>query len=412
MRRTRPLRLVILMAALVGGHVEGAFAVSHCGVGRLRDGTLSVRANGVTGTLRWGGQLGEETQAFYNAATCLSGSNAHGCVLGAPGTPERMTPPATCTMFLADDGPARCSAYVRKCLPSPLPIPCSLFPRNNIWNADISTLPVDANSDAYVASIGTGAPLHPDFGSGLYNGQPIGIPYTVVPAIQPLVPITFLYADESDPSPYPIPPFAPIEGGTAPGRGVGDRHVLIVEAGTCRLYEIFDAHRQRRGASWTGGSGAVWDLSSNALRPSTWTSADAAGLPMLPGLVRYDEVAAGLIQHAVRFTAPQTQQAFVWPARHFASSSTDPSLPPMGIRLRLKASIDISAFSTANQVILTALKQYGMLLADNGSSWFISGVPDARWNNDDLHALTQLHGADFEVVDESSLMTDPDSGQV
>ena len=296
--------------------------------------------------------------------------------------------------------------------PTPLPIPCPLFPGNNIWNADVSALPVDANSDAYVASIGTGAPLHPDFGSGLYKRQPIGIPYTVVPSIQPFVPITFLYADESDPGPYPIPPFAPIEGGSAPGRGAGDRHVLIVEAGTCRLYEIYDAHRQHSGASWTGGSGALWDLNSNALRPSTWTSADAAGLPILPGLVRYDEVAAGVIPHAVRFTAPRTQRAFVWPARHFASSSTDPSLPPMGIRLRLKASVDISGFSTANQVILTALKQYGMLLADNGSSWFISGVPDARWNNDDLHALTQLQGADFEAIDESSLLTDPDSGQV
>jgi hypothetical protein len=186
----------------------------------------------------------------------------------------------------------------------------------------------------------------------------------------------------------------------------------VVDDDNCLLFEVFDAHRIDQGASWNAGSGATWDLTSNALRPDTYTSADAAGLPILPGLVRYDEVAAGAIHHALRFTAPVTQRAYVWPARHYASSLTDPDLPPMGIRLRLKASADISAYSTPNQVILTALKIYGMFLADNGSAMFISGAPDPRWSNDDLHLLTQLHGSDFEVIDESSLMVNADSGQV
>jgi hypothetical protein len=287
-----------------------------------------------------------------------------------------------------------------------------MFPANNVWNADISSLPVDPMSATYIASIGDTAPLHPDFGSGLYQHKPIGIPYTVVPAIQPLIPITFLYGDESDPGPYPIPPFAPIEGGAGPGRGKGDRHVLIVESGSCTLYEIYDAHRHRQGASWTAGSGATWMLGANSLRNTGWTSADAAGLPILPGLARYNEVLAGTIHHALRFSAARTQRAYVWPARHFASASTDPSLPPMGIRVRLKASVDLSGFSATNQILLTALKTYGMFLADNGSPWFVSGVPDPRWDNDDLHALTQLHGEQFEVVNESSLIVDANSGQV
>jgi hypothetical protein len=178
------------------------------------------------------------------------------------------------------------------------------------------------------------------------------------------------------------------------------------------LYEVYAAHVLHKGAAWSAGSGAIFPLNSNSLRTDTWTSADAAGLPILPGLARYDEVANGAITHALRFTASRTQRAYVWPARHYASSSTDTNLPPMGIRVRLKASVDISGYSTANQVILTALKHYGMFLADNGSSWFISGTPDPRWDNDDLHHLTQLHGSDFEVVDESSLMVNPDSGQV
>lgn len=284
---------------------------------------------------------------------------------------------------------------------------CPLFPANNIWNTDISHLPVAANSANYVASMGLGGHLHPDFGSGLYNGAPIGFPYVVVPGNQPRVPVSFQYASESDPGPYPIPASAPIEGGS---QSTGDRHVLVVDRGNCTLYELFAAYPQKDG-SWHAGSGAVWHLNSNALRPATWTSADAAGLPILPGLVTYDEVASGVINHAIRVTANQTQQAFLWPARHFASSSRNPNLPPMGLRLRLKAGVNISSFSRIDQIILTALKRYGMIVADNGTSWFLSGSPDSRWNNDELHALTSIPGSDFEAVDESRLQVSANSGQ-
>jgi hypothetical protein len=284
---------------------------------------------------------------------------------------------------------------------------CPLFPANNTWNHDISKLPVHANSAHFIHSIGLQGHVHADFGAGLYNGAPIGIPYVVVPGKQKLAPVHFDYASESDPGPYPIPTKAPIEGGTLSS---GDRHVIVVNSGTCKLYEMFAAYPQSDG-SWKAGSGAVWNLNSNALRPKTWTSADAAGLPILPGLARYDEVAAGAINHALRFTVDRTQRAFLWPARHYASSDTDPNLPPMGLRLRLKASVDISSFSQKNRVILTALKHYGMIVADNGSSWYISGTPDSRWNNDDLHILGKISGSDFEVVDESSLRISPDSGQ-
>ena len=285
---------------------------------------------------------------------------------------------------------------------------CPLFPANNVWNTRLDTLPVDPNSAAYVNNIGATAGMHPDFGSGLWNDEPIGIPFTTVPSTQPLVAVSFDYADESDPGPYPIPADAPIEGGPD---STGDRHVLVVQNGTCQLYEMWNAWPTPDG-SWYAGSGARFDLQSNTLRPAGWTSADAAGLPILPGLVRYDEAASGAINHALRFTAPYTRREYIWPARHYASSSTDPNRPPMGQRFRLKASFDISGFSPTNQVILTALKQYGMFLADNGSSWYLSGVPDERWDNDDLHQLQVLvHGSDFEAVDESSLMLDPDSGE-
>ncbi len=284
---------------------------------------------------------------------------------------------------------------------------CARFPADNIWNYDISHLPVDANSANYIASIGLSGHVHPDFGAGLYNGSPIGFPYVVVPGSQPYVPVSFDYAGESDPGPYPIPANAPIEGGA---QSSGDRHVLVVDSGTCKLYEMYDSYPQQNG-SWHAGSGAVWSLNSDALRPATWTSADAAGLPILPGLVSYDDIAAGAITHALRFTVNSTQNTFLWPARHQASSSSDPNLPPMGLRLRLKASVDISSFSRTNQIILTALKHYGMFVADNGSSWYISGTSDNRWNNDDLHALTSIPGSDFEAVDESALQVSPDSAQ-
>lgn len=284
---------------------------------------------------------------------------------------------------------------------------CPLFPANNIWNTDISHLPVSRNSANYVASMGLGGYLRPDFGSGLYNGAPIGFPYVIVPGNQPGVKVSFQYAGESDPGPYPIPANAPIEGGS---QSTGDRHVLVVDRGNCTLYELFAGYPQQDG-SWRAGSGAVWHLTSNALRPATWTSADAAGLPILPGLVTYDEVASGAINHALRVTANQTQQAFLWPARHYASSSRNPNLPPMGLRLRLKASVNISSFSRVDRIILTALKRYGMIVADNGTSWFISGSPDSRWNNDELHALTSIPGSDFEAVDEARLQVNANSGQ-
>ena len=281
-----------------------------------------------------------------------------------------------------------------------------MFPRDNVWNVAVDTLAVDANSAAYVTAIGVAKPVHADFGT-VYNGAPNGIPYVVVPGSQPRVAVSFDYADESDPGPYPVPSDAPIEGGPSSS---GDRHVLIVDRDGGKLYELFAAYPNPDG-SWHAGSGAVFDLNGNALRPAGWTSADAAGLPILPGLVRYEEVVAGEIPHALRFTAPQTRNAFVWPARHKASSLTGANYPPMGQRFRLKAGVDISSFGPNVQVILRALKKYGMFLADNGSSWFLSGAPDPRWDDDELHQLGRLTGSDFEAVDESALMVDPDSGR-
>ncbi|CBE67268.1 Putative outermembrane protein (modular protein) [Candidatus Methylomirabilis oxygeniifera] len=286
---------------------------------------------------------------------------------------------------------------------------CPIFPADNIWNTPVDTLPPDPNSDSYINSIGRNAGVHPDFGSGMWEGAPIGIPFVTVPGTQPMAPVACYYADESDAGPYPIPLDAPIEGGSDSN---GDRHVLVLDRDRCMLYEIYDAWPQQSG-SWSCGSGAIYNLYSYTLRPEGWTSADAAGLPMLPGLARYDEVAAGEITHALRFTAPSTRRAYIWPARHYASSSTNPALPPMGQRFRLKAGVDISGFSPQVQVILRALKKYGMILADNGSSWYISGVPDSGWNDDALVGeLRQVHGDDFEAVDVSSLMLDPNSGQV
>jgi hypothetical protein len=263
---------------------------------------------------------------------------------------------------------------------------CPLFPSDNAWRRDISKDPVDPRSGDYVGSIGAESSLHPDFGSNL----DYGIPFVVVPETQAKVPIRFTeYGDESDPGPYPVPLNARVESG-------GDRHVLVAQQQTCKLYELY--HAQRRGNGWDAGSGAVWDLRSNATRPAGWTSADAAGLPILPGLVRRDEVEAGTIRHALRFTAPETQAGYVDPARHLASDDTDAALPPMGLRLRLKASYDISRFTGGARVILQALKTYGMILADNGSPFFISGANDTGWNDADLEQLKSVPGAAFEAV--------------
>ncbi len=284
---------------------------------------------------------------------------------------------------------------------------CSLFPRSSYWYANVSTLPVRANSSAYIASIGATSGLKADFGSGLWDGGPIGIPYVVVPAGQVKVPVAFDYADESEPGPYPIPTDAPIEGGA---QSTGDRHVLVVDQTDCHLYETWSS--TPTGAGWHAGSGAVFDLTSNALRPDGWTSADAAGLAILPGLVRYDEVAAGHIDHAIRITVPRTQKTYLWPARHQASSRTDTNLPPMGLWLRLRADFDTSGFPHDAQVILEALKQHGAIVADNGSAWYMSGAPDERWNNDTLATLHRVPGSAFEAVDVSSMIANPNSGQV
>ena len=277
-----------------------------------------------------------------------------------------------------------------------------MFPADNPWNTNIASEPVDPASDALINTCGASAQLHPDFGT-TWEGGPIGIPYVVVRGTQARVPVTFDYDDESDPGPYPIPPDAPIEGGPSSN---GDRHVLIVDADNWKLYELFDAHPINSGARWTAGSGAIFDLSSNTLRPAGWTSADAAGLPILPGLARYDEVVEQKeIRHALRFTCPTTRRAYVAPARHFASSRTDATQPPMGMRVRLKSSVDISAFPANVQVILLALKTYGMFLADNGSSFYLSGAHDMRWNDEELGAMKRLHGRDFEVVKMGPLTT-------
>ena len=278
------------------------------------------------------------------------------------------------------------------------------FQASSLWNTDISSAPLASNSANIINYIGSTVTLHPDFGSGLYEGSSIGIPYEIVSGSQAKVNITLgAYGDESDPGPMPVPSNALIEGYPAPGDG--DRHVLVLDKDNCWLYEMFNSH-ELSVANWSADSTAIWDMTINAQRPYTWTSADAAGLPIFPGLVRYDEVAAGAINHAIRFTVPVTQQAFTAPATHWASSVTDSDAPPMGTRLRLQASFDISGFSQANQVILTALKKYGMILADNGSAIYISGAPNSGWNNDDLHNLTSLTGADFDVVTTGPVYTE------
>jgi hypothetical protein len=277
---------------------------------------------------------------------------------------------------------------------------CPVFPANNPWNQRVDRLPVAAHSAQLIASIGSSAPVHPDFGSGLYGGQPIGIPYAVVSHRARRVHVSFLYASESDRGPYPLPSWVPIEGGS---NSSGDRHVIVVDRKTCVDYELFAAYPHNHGRNWTAGSGAIFNLRANRLRPAGWTSADAAGLPILPGLARYGEVAHGSIDHALRFTAPCTSAHYVYPARHIAPSCGSGFYPPMGLRVRLKASVDISRLPYQARVVAVALKRYGMILADNGSPWFISGAPNRGWNNDALHLLDQLQGRDFEVVNTSSL---------
>ena len=291
--------------------------------------------------------------------------------------------------------PALVSAHPLPGAPS-----CSVFPANNPWNQRVDRLPIAKNSAAIIASIGLNDPVHPDFGSGLYDGEPIGIPFAVVGSSTREVRVTFQYASESDKGPYPLPRGVPIEGGYG---STGDRHVIVVDRDTCTDYELFAAYPHDGGLRWTAGSGAIFNLRSNHLRPAGWTSADAAGLPILPGLARYDEVAGGSIDHALRFTAPCTAARYVYPARHEASTCHGANLPPMGLRVRLKASVNISGLPYQARVVAEALKRYGMILADNGSPWYISGAPNKGWNNDALHLLDRLTGKDFQVVDTSSL---------
>ncbi len=284
---------------------------------------------------------------------------------------------------------------------------CSIFPADNPWNTDISGYPLHPDSDLFIASIGSGGRLHPDFGT-VWQGSPIGIPFVEVPPDQPKLPVEFLYADESDPGPYPIPPNPPIEGGPDSD---GDRHILMLDPTACTLYELFWAWPPGTGENpftdrWYAGSGAVFDLRSNGLRPDGWTSADAAGLPIYPGLVRYDEVVGqGTISHALRFTVSRSQRGYIHPATHFASNSSDPGLPPMGLRLRMKVGYDCSIYSSEVRVICAALKTYGMFVADNGSDWYVSGAPDSRWNDDALGELKQIPGSAFEVVYTGEIMT-------
>jgi PKD repeat protein len=282
-----------------------------------------------------------------------------------------------------------------------------IFPQDHVWNAPVDDLPVDARSADYVSSIGRTGSLHPDFGADLDGTGAFGIPYNIVNNSVTKKSVIFDYLDESEAGPYPIPANPLIEGGAA---CTGDCHILLLQTDEKKLYELFAAHKLANG-TWEAGSGAIFDLTGYELRPDGWTSADAAGLAMLPGLVRYEEVEAGEITHAIRFTVKTTQKAYIWPARHFASSQTGLQYPPMGQRFRLKASFDTSKYPYQAKVVLEALKKYGMIVSDNGGNWFISGVPDTRWDDDALNTLKQVKGSDFEAVDESSLMIDPDSGR-
>jgi hypothetical protein len=279
---------------------------------------------------------------------------------------------------------------------APVPLPdapgCPLFPETNVWNKPVGQLPLRSNSRKVVRAIGARLPVHADFGAGLWEGAPIGIPITVVDSSQAASVVDFNYDHESDAGPYPIPNGVAIEGGD---ESDGDRHAIIVDSASCTLYELFALYP----SPWSAGSGAIWSLTSNALRPRGWTSADAAGLPILPGLVRYEEVAAGHIDHAIRFTVSRSKRDYVYPARHFASSLTSKSLPPMGLRLRLRANYPVSGFPYQARVVLKALKRYGMIVADNGSSWYLTGAPNPGWDNDQLHTLGKVKGSDFRVVD-------------
>jgi hypothetical protein len=391
--RTRILAVAMGAAALATGCGEGDGAGTASGAG---GGGARADAGGAGGSATGGagGAAGEAGTAEEQAGT--SGGGTGGGSAGAAGETGTAGEQAGTSGGGTGGGSAGGSGGED----------CPIFPADNPWNTDISAYAVHADSDAYVASIGNDATLHADFGT-VWQGAPNGIPYAEVTASTPRVSVEFDYAPESDPGPYPIPSDPPIEGGPD---GDGDRHLIMLDRENCFLYELFYAWPPGQGDNpfndrWYAGSGAVFDLRSNALRNDYWTSADAAGLPIFPGLVRYQEaVEAGEIDHALRFTADLTQRAFIHPATHYASDSTDPNRPPLGLRLRMKADYDISAFSPEVQVIFRALKTYGMFLADNGSDWYVSGAPDPRWNDDHLHELHSVPGSAFEAVDTGPLI--------
>ncbi|MFN8617534.1 MAG: hypothetical protein U0837_10585 [Dehalococcoidia bacterium] len=396
------------LAAMLALGVMAAFAASSSATMQPGD-TLRLKCNGARLT----------TSRVSNSeivATCGTASAPTNTPV--PATPTRTTAPATNTPKPATATPTNTTAPAtatatptRTSTPTATPTTpggsvtapviggCQVFPQNNAWNQDISAAPLAANSANYmakIASLGGNQKLHADFGSD----PTYGIPFVVVPSTQAGVPITFTaYGDESDPGPYPIPANAPVEGGA---NSDGDRHVLVLQQGTCKLYEMYRAFKTSTG--WSADSGAIWNLTTGALRPAGWTSADAAGLPILPGLVRYDEVKSGKITHALRFTVSKTQQGYILPATHWASSSSDANLLPMGARLRLKASFDTSGYTGDAKVILEALKKYGMIVADNGSNYFITGATDSRWNDTDLNQLKNVPGSAFEVVNMGSIV--------
>lgn len=358
----------------------------------------------------WGNRtwtkIGDNAAALSNRWTLLSFNVATGApFIGANGEIRLQLRSATATYDARLDYEAISLTYTEPAAPdgeAPTLGGCPVFPADNYWNRPIDDLPVHAKSSAWIDAIGRSKGFHMDFGSGTWDGGPIGIPYNILDGGSVNhYNVNFYYDDESDPGPYPIPANPLIEWGS-------DHHLLVIDTRDCHLYEIYDLSSS--GGQWYGGSGAIWDLHSQALRPETWTSADAAGLPMLPGLSRYDEVLAGSINHALRFTSHCTK-GYIWPARHQATSGSCTNPPPMGARFRLKASYDISGFSPQAQILLQAMKTYGIVLADNGSDWYVSGAPDDRWNNDVLHELDVVTGNDFEAVDTSVIMLDPNSGE-
>jgi hypothetical protein len=384
----RGLRAIIVLVAVA---VVGLVLV----VARDQPGRPTSAA-GATGGPH-SSMAGPTTSALIGP-TAIPGSSIWDQVLAAPtAAPDPTKKPAKAAPTAPPREPNPIAAPTPKPTPAPTPkpAPCSVFPSDNVWNQRVDDLPVRGDSDELIVAIGDGAALHPDFSSLAWNGGVgYGIPINKVNLSTPTYHVSFDYADESDPGPYPIPANPKIEGGS-------DAHLILWDTQDCNLYEIYAADKS--GGHWYGGSGAIWDLRSNKLRPNGWTSADAAGLAILPGLARYDEVADGAIRHALRFTAPHTCDGHIYPARHDASDLSCASYPPMGLRVRLKGSVDISGFGPQARVILVALKRYGMLLADNGSPWYVTGAPNANWNDDDLHDFNQLHGSDFEAVDTTNL---------